>query len=110
MTESEAIDIINNYKFDFRRFGTFKMIEALSVATKSLEEIQKYRAIGTVEECRSATEKQKPKIADIWGDGYDDDGNLVYDTYECPNCGSTYELGYQDYKYCPECGQAIDWS
>ncbi len=70
----------------------------------------KKECLGTIEECRLATEKQKPKIADIWGDGYDNDGNLVYDTYECPNCGATYELGYQDYKYCPECGQAIDWS
>lgn len=72
-------------------------------------ELKQYREIGTVEECRTATEKQKPKIADIWGDGYAD-GNLVYDTYECLNCGETYEIGYQDYKHCPECGQAIDWS
>lgn len=77
---------------------------------EGVAELKQYREIGTVEECRTATEKQKPKIADIWGDGYDDDGNLVYDTYECPNCGETYEIGYQDYKYCPECGQAIDWS
>lgn len=69
----------------------------------------KKECLGTVEECRAAVEKQKPKIADVWGDGYAD-GNLVYDTYECPNCGETYEIGYQDYKYCPECGQAIDWS
>ena len=28
-------------------------------AIKALEEVQKYRAIGTVEECRAAVEKQK---------------------------------------------------
>lgn len=77
---------------------------------ESIVELNQYREIGTVDECRSAMEKQKPKIADIWGDGYDDDGNMIYDMYDCPNCGETYEIGYQDYKYCPECGQAIDWS
>lgn len=38
------------------------------------------------------------------------DGRLVYDTWICPCCGKVYELDYDDYKHCPECGQAIDWS
>lgn len=46
----------------------------------------------------------------IWGDGYDDEGNLIYDMYDCPNCGKTYEIDYDDYKCCPNCGQVIDWS
>lgn len=28
----------------------------------------------------------------------------------CPHCGKHYEIDYDDYKYCPERGQAIDWS
>lgn len=63
-----------------------------------------YKAIGTPEECRAALEKQKAKIADLFGDGYAD-GHLVYDTYECPNCGAHYELDYNRYEYCPNCGQ-----
>lgn len=28
----------------------------------------------------------------------------------CPNCGEYYEVDYDDYDYCPKCGQKIDWS
>ena len=48
----------------------------------ALEEIQKYREIGTVEECREAMEKQVPRKPDYEGDGYDDKGKLVYDILE----------------------------
>ena len=75
-----------------------------------IEELRSYQEIGTVEECREAVEKQKPKKPDYEGDGYDDSGNIVYDTWICPCCGKRYEVDYDDYKYCPECGQKIDWS
>ena len=66
----------------------------------------------------SALEKQIPKKAteetinrgiDISGE-YDIDFNLC-----CPNCGGiigTFEAGENEYyfKYCPDCGQALDWS
>lgn len=51
-------------------------------------------------------EKQVSKEPNYEGDGYSD-GELVYDTWICPNCGKYYEVDYDDYKYCPECGQAI---
>lgn len=72
-----------------------------------LRELLKYRAIGTVEECREAVEKQKPKKPDYEGDGYAD-GHIVYDTWICPCCGKCYEVDYDNYSHCPECGQAID--
>ena len=34
---------------------------AIEEAIKALEEIQQYREIGTVQECREAVDKQKPK-------------------------------------------------
>lgn len=37
-------------------------------------------------------------------------GEIVYDTWICPCCGKDYEVDYDDYKYCPNCGQAIDWT
>lgn len=80
--------------------------KSYEVAITALKEIQQYREIGTVEECREAVEKQKPKTPDYEGDGYAD-GYMVYDTWICPNCGAKYEVDYDDYKYCPECGQAI---
>ncbi len=57
----------------------------------------------------NALQKQTPKKPDIYGDGYGDDGNLIYDTYDCPNCQTSYEIEYEKYDYCPHCGQAIDW-
>lgn len=69
-----------------------------------------YRAIGTVEECRAALEKQIPKKPNLEGDGYDNKGNLIYDTWLCPNCEAHYEVDYDDYNYCPICGQKLDMS
>lgn len=77
------------------------------MAITALKKIQQYREIGTVEECRKAVEKQKAKMPDYEGDGYAD-GEMVYDTWICPNCGKKYEVDYDDYKHCPNCGQAID--
>ena len=53
-------------------------------------------------------EKQIPKKPNYEGDGYWN-GELVYDTWICPHCGKHYEVDYDNYKYCPECGQAIDY-
>ncbi len=43
-------------------------------------------------------------------DGYDDNGELIYDTAYCPNCRNEYEVDY-DYhdNYCRKCGQKLDW-
>lgn len=54
-------------------------------------------------------QKQIPKKPYLWGDGYAD-GVLIYDMWDCPNCEKTYEVDYEEYKHCPNCGQAIDWS
>lgn len=84
--------------------------EKTEIIVKAFEELEQYRAIGTVEECRAAMEKQTAKIPDTYGDGYDRDGNIIIDMYECPGCGEIYEIECDHYKYCPECGQAIDRS
>lgn len=59
---------------------------------------------------QKAIEKQIPKKPNYEGDGYDENGNLIYDTWICPNCGKHYEVDYDNYDFCPECGQALDWS
>ena len=70
---------------------------------------EEYKAIGTPEECRAAVEKQTARRPDYEGDGYAD-GHLVYDTWICPCCGKHYEVDYDNYNYCPDCGQKLDWS
>lgn len=74
-----------------------------------VEELKQYRAIGTPEECRAAVEKQTARRPDYEGDGYAD-GHLVYDTWICPCCGKHCEVDYDNYNYCPDCGQKLDWS
>lgn len=78
--------------------------------TEKLDMLAEYKKIGTLEECREAREKQKPKKVSVWGDGVGDDGEILYDMYTCPNCDKDYEIDYHDYKYCPECGQCMDRS
>ena len=41
----------------------------------------------------SALEKQIPKKPDLEGDGYDENGELIYDTGYCPNCRHIFENG-----------------
>lgn len=63
---------------------------------KWLEEIQQYRVIGTVEECREARERQRAKKKEL--KIYCD-----FKIYECPICG--YEpIG----EYCHNCGQRLE--
>lgn len=56
-----------------------------------------------------ALEKQIAKKPICEGDGYSD-GNLVYDEWICPNCNNRYEVDYDNYDYCPNCGQKLDRS
>ena len=73
-----------------------------------------YRAIGTVEECREAREKQMPKapkdslkiepVIDENG-AYVDADTTVY--ILCPNCGELVGMDEDIDRFCRECGQAI---
>lgn len=80
-------------------------------AVNALKEIQQYRQIGTLEECREAREKQKTKEVFTHTNNTDVKiGNVVFrkgtKTHKCL-CGRLVMRGY---KFCPECGQALDWT
>ena len=82
---------------------------AIEEAISALKEIQQYREIGTVEECREAVEKQKPKKCDVTKDNF-----RIY--YKCPTCNHCLRVEYnhgswmgKKSKNCSKCGQAIQW-
>ena len=111
MTENEAISRIEDH-MEIHRLKEPRAIYitvALSMAISALKEIQQYQEIGTVEECREAVEKQKPKKP-----------RLNYKpkffgkaTYTCPRCGNCrleeFANERQNNNYCWDCGQAIQW-
>lgn len=88
---------------------TFSGLELLNIYV-AFKKLANYEAIGNMEKLQVELEKRVPKKPNIWGDGYDDKGNMIYDIYDCPNCGKSYEIDYEKHDYCPNCGQAIDFS
>lgn len=97
MTEAEAKLTLEVRISRFDHAGDVN--EALEIAKKALDEIQQYREIRTVEECREAMGKRDPKKVT----------DLHVDDFICPTCG--YEETTIDYKqvpkYCRNCGQAL---
>lgn len=66
MTENEAIEALNNFDMQVsaKADGAYQTTigeMACKVAVKALTEIQQYRVIGTVEECREAMGGQRAK-------------------------------------------------
>lgn len=90
--------------------------ELMEMAIKALEEVQQYRQIGTVEECREAVEKQtakKPEFVDtrfMYNGKHISDGCQLQKCYKCPNCNHHIFHVWDDELYCKYCGQHIDWS
>lgn len=75
-----------------------------------LEELHQYRAIGTVEECREARERQRGKKPIILSEhSAESEGKLYIAKYfKCPACGntSTYFGGLPN--NCHNCGQSLE--
>ena len=93
-----------DYCYSQGNFGEQK--NAFEMAIKVLEDVQQYRAIGTLEECREAVEKQIPKKpveikpTDKLLNGY----------FSCPMCGGWVGMDEYSNEYCGCCGQKINWS
>ena len=118
MTENEAISVLEKFQLqvehsiaeeecceydnsekDLQEDKSF--LDAFETAILSLKEIQQYRKIGTVEECRGAVEKQKPKKPK--------ELDTEYEYFICGNCGGAIACtdDFKSHKYCLNCGQAI---
>ena len=122
MTEQEAIAIIKkNYPkcckmVNGRYEGGFddtdcELGQAFNIAIKALEEVQQYREIGTLEECRTAVEQTTKKP--IFSHNLSD----TLSVFHC-ECGNTikvsHDIGIMNNnnapKYCNKCGCRLDWS
>lgn len=113
MTENEIIDFLEDeingleeQKYGelgeiaakvFKEINGDERIKVFKAAISALKKIQQYREIGTVEECREAVDKQKPKKIIRIAGRY---------PYKCPTCNRKLELGY---KHCIICGQLLKY-
>lgn len=89
MTEREAIDRIQKIYEECECYGsTFETCDMC------------YNAVQIAE---TALEKQTPKkMIPVEGD-------LTRDFYTCPVCERLFDGMEYSYKYCPNCGQKLDW-
>lgn len=111
MTENEAIEKLKNMRLFMQiedNKNECKFTEddyaANKMAIKALEEVQQYRQIGSVEECRAAVEKQtgiEPEKVNIPCTSW----TKAHMRYRC-SCGS-FLTSYDD--YCNKCGQKLKW-
>lgn len=93
MTYQEALKIFENVRPQKNRI----IIEALNTI-------------------KTAVKKQIPQkpITETVNHGISVSGEYDIDfNYLCPNCNTVvgdYEIGDAYYKFCPDCGKALDWS
>ena len=129
MTEKEAIEYLEITKTCSEDNSVGELQKQMcDMAIKALEEIQQYRliksatigeiaevlkefsAIGTVEECREAMEKQKPKKpVPINYKEYENkivNADFLEGLYLCPNCKTAIRSG----SHCDRCGQKLNRS
>lgn len=102
MTESKAREMLAKHyellRESWKPYPDIKVLDAIRVAISSIDKIQQYRAIGTIEECREAMEKQRGKKEVL-------ESYCGFDSYECPVCGADVNCRN---KYCHRCGQKLE--
>lgn len=71
-------------------------------------ELDAYKEIGTVEECREAVEKQKSGKIEYETNAVFNNGFGHYRMGKCPICDSRYNSN-DEINYCSKCGKKLDW-
>lgn len=132
--ETEAIECLKSNK---PTSGYLMLQESIDMAIKALEEVQQYRAIGTLEECQKSVEICKSMIErNITPENmqeymkFEDEcvrrgftfnsllearekqtakrPRIIGNAMICPSCPRCFKSASPT--YCPSCGQWIDWS
>lgn len=80
--------------------GAFTGVELAQIAAMQ-RRLRDYQTIGTVEECRAAVERMKPKEVKR----FKKQDEMLY---QCGVCGR--DVFSNNDKYCAICGQVLDWS
>lgn len=106
----------DDYKANEMAIQALETIKKLSDRNMTTEVLENYMQFEdecvkkefTFKSVIEAREKQIAKKPTYEGDRYAPDGTLIYDTWICPCCDKRYEVDYDDYDYCPSCGQKLD--
>ena len=106
MTEWRAADLIRKIKGETAERYVDRH-KAFDLAVMALKEIEPYREIGTVKECREAREKQRAKKPLSTTRCKDGNHPLSQDIGGCPSCKSIIS---ENMLWCDDCGQKLDWS
>lgn len=96
---------MNEYQYAFDKLLTLDSPDVEQIEQLEVRGADYYHEL--LDTLHDLVEKETATTPDIEGDGYYK-GELVYDTWICPRCGTRYEIGYDEYEYCPKCGQHID--
>ena len=109
--------------------GWERTVEHYTCAAESIKEIQQYRAIGTVKECREAMERQRAKKPILcmnevsgmfvdYADGHGEYKTQMNNWWRCPCCNEVVGQRVIVHKhihdqrkknFCEKCRQAILW-
>ena len=93
----------------YRDLGTIDELAEMQVQYNYLSsKIKKYESIGTVEECRTAVERMKPRKPSEVDEKQD--GLFYIISFMCPACNESVIGQPYKPKHCKHCGQALDWS
>jgi hypothetical protein len=114
MTENRAIELLEYIRKtgngEAPYVGCAQEI-AIDMAIKALEEIQQYRAIGTIEEFKDLKEKSAPKKPIYSNFDENEVGDIIPYKAVCPICGHEFEFGTwndEENHHCV-CDQKMDW-
>ena len=115
--EAKAKEVLNNI-WDFADAQDEEkgdvVDDAIIEAIGCMEEVEQYRALGTVEELKEAREKQvAKKVIRQKGECYarTTDGKEYHEIIlVCPNCHRVIKRTEALDVHCKYCGQALDWS